>query len=124
MVKYLLLASMGLMPFVSQEDVERYVLRNHDNGTPYVVFFVKGAEQEKVKEELYYPSGQLENIGHFKNGLEHGEWIYYWPNGNVQSFEYYENGKEEGTHYDCNEEGKRVKESNWKRGVIVNQRTL
>lgn len=124
MSKYLLLALMGSLPFASQNDVERYVLRKHDNGKPYVVFFCKGADNEKVKEELYYPSGQLENVGHFQNGLEHGEWIYYWPNGKVKSFEYYEKGKEEGLHYDCNEKGKRIRETEWKRGVMVSQRDV
>ena len=50
MSKYLLLVLMGALPFASQNDVARYVLRKHDSGNPYVVFFCKGADNEKVKE--------------------------------------------------------------------------
>lgn len=110
---------LGCLPFVSQNDVERYVLRQHANGQPYVVFFVKGADQEKVKEELYYDNGQLESIGHFREGREHGEFVYYWPDGTVKSFEYYENGLEEGEHYDQDESGSRTAITVWNRGVIV-----
>lgn len=119
MTKLFLLALCTTLSFPSQDEVERQVLRRYDNGNPYVVFYVHIASMTKVKEELYYEDGNLDYVGHFKDGMEHGDWIYYWPNGNIKSYEYYENGLEEGIHFDSDENGKRLKDTRWEKGTLM-----
>jgi antitoxin component YwqK of YwqJK toxin-antitoxin module len=106
------------------DEPEKHIVRSHDNGNPYVVVYTVGPEYDKVKEELYYEDGQLDYVGHFKNGKEHGDWIYYWPNGNRKSIEYYQNGAENGTMYDYNEKGEPIIEYKYLRGILIKKKDL
>jgi len=38
-------------------------------------------------------SGQLWNVGHFKDNQKHGEWTRYKPDGTVEKTETFERGK-------------------------------
>jgi antitoxin component YwqK of YwqJK toxin-antitoxin module len=89
-----------------------------------VVVYTTGADFEKVKEELFYDTGQLDYVGHYKNGVEHGSWTYYWPNGKLKSEEYYEKGLEEGTMYDYDEAGKKIIEYRYVRGRLMKETKL
>ena len=107
--------------FFQGDEMQRHVVRTHPNGQDYVVMYTVGLENERVKEELFFENGQLDYVGHYKNGQEHGEWIYYWPNGNLKSYELYKRGKEDGIHYDCDENGARIKEYHYMNGTLVKE---
>jgi hypothetical protein len=61
----------------------KFVAASHPNDKPEVVIYMKGKGEEAVKvmEKVYYPNGQLEYVGRFENGVEHGVWEYYYENG-------------------------------------------
>jgi antitoxin component YwqK of YwqJK toxin-antitoxin module len=101
--------------------MEKHIVRTHRNGSPHVVMYTVGNEHERVKEELYFPNGQLDYVGHYKNGVEHGEWIYYYPTGKLKSYESYIRGLEEGIHYDLDSAGTRVKEIHYHKGVLLRE---
>ena len=102
-------------------DLQKHVVRSHSNGSPYVVVYTLGEGNERVREELYYDNGQLDYIGNYKGGVEHGEWIYYWENGNIKSYEYYEDGREQCVAYECNEQGVRIREFYYMNGVLTKE---
>lgn len=117
-----LLCSFGL--FGQSDDIQKHIVRTFDNGNPYVIIYTKGPLNERVKEEIYYESGQLDYEGHYKNGKEHGTWTYYWPNGQMKSIEYYEKGLEQGTMYDYDDQGRVIKEYQYMRGKLVREETF
>lgn len=122
MIKHTFLLFLILSPVVLQDELEtRHVVRTHKNGNPYVVMYTEGPTNERVKEELYYPSGKIDYVGHYRNGAEHGEWRYYWENGVIKSFEFYVRGREEGLHYDCDSLGNRTKEFYYRRGTLMRE---
>lgn len=126
MIKSLFIAQILLLvPFTLQDSAStRHVVRSWPDGNPYVVVYTAGTDQQKVMEELYYESGQLDYIGHYQNGKEHGEWKYFWENGNVKSVEYYEKGLEQGTMFDYNEEGQPIVKYRYVRGDLVSEQKL
>lgn len=125
MLKFITLFMLVLTPLAFQdEELKRHVVRSYKNGKPYVVVYTIGEAHERVKEELYYESGQLDYVGHYRNGIEHGEWTYYWENGAVKSFEYYFKGKEEGLHFECDSLGKRTKEYYYRKGTLLKEISL
>lgn len=114
-----------LAPFQLQDSaLEKHIVRTHDNGNPYVVVYTLGKQQLRVKEELYFDNGNLDYVGHYKGGVEHGEWVYYWENGNVKSWEYYELGLEEGAHYDCDEQGNKVRVYHYRKGTLLREELI
>jgi antitoxin component YwqK of YwqJK toxin-antitoxin module len=120
MFRLLAFVSIFLFSFSLQNDgLKRHVVRTHPNGKPYVVVYTLGDSNERVKEELYYENGKLDYVGTYKNGVEHGDWIYYWPNGKMKSFEHYERGLEEGIAYDCDENGQKTIEYHYRKGVLL-----
>ncbi|MFZ6051796.1 toxin-antitoxin system YwqK family antitoxin [Halocola ammonii] len=120
----LLATLIGIASLAQSSEPEKHIVRRHDNGNPYVVVYTVGPEHDRVKEELYYENGQLDYVGHFKNGKEHGDWIYYWPNGNRKSIEHYQNGSENGTMYDYNEKGEPIVEYKYLRGILIKKTDL
>ena len=85
-MRVLILSILLLVSFscLSQE-LERHVVWKHKNGKPKVVVFVDPVSKEKLKEEIYYFSGQLDYVGNYKNGKEDGLWRYFWENGKLKS---------------------------------------
>jgi len=121
-IRSLLLVGFVIGPLAIQNaDLSKHVVRNHKNGQPYVVVYTQGESQNRVREELYFENGQLDYIGNYKNGREHGEWIYYWENGVVKSYEFYKEGREQGLAYDCDDQGKRIKEYHYLNGELVKE---
>lgn len=122
MFRLLLLFALASFSFILQdEELERHVVRRHSNGAEYVVIYTKGPNHERVREELYYDNGQLDYVGNYHRGVEHGEWIYYWRNGNMKSIEYYEKGRENGVMWDYDEDGNKIKEYRYMRGILVKE---
>ena len=72
-------------------------------------------------EKVYYPNGQLEYVGHFENGVEHGEWKYYYENGTIKFVENWRNGVEHGVHYDYSPDGQVYREIHYEEGKIMRE---
>jgi hypothetical protein len=107
---------------LAQGKLERHVVQKHADGTPYVVVHINPASGEIEKEEVFYPTGKPEWIGHYKGKKEHGKWTYFWPNGNVKSEELYSRGKEEGISVEYNEKGEKVKEILYRKGIVISEK--
>ena len=103
--------------------VHRFVASQHPNGKAEVVIFMKGKgdDAEKVMEKVYYPNGQMEYVGHFMNGVEHGEWKYYYEDGTPKSSETWENGLENGRFIDYAPDGQIRREITYEQGRVVNE---
>ena len=106
------------------ENTTRDVARKHPNGKPYVVVYMRNTTGEIVKEEVFYSNGNLEWEGFYKRSIEEGSWKYYYPNGKLKSNQYYTKGKENGVFLDYNEEGKLIKQSLFKDGNLVSERSF
>ena len=100
---------------------KKYVASSHPNGKNEVVIYMKGKGEEAVKvmEKVYYPNGQLEYVGHFQNGVEHGEWTYYYENGTKKFVEHWDNGLEHGIQYDYAPDGQIFRELHYEKGKLV-----
>ena len=51
---------------------------------------------EKIKEENYYPTGQLSSSVPFLNDLEEGEVVLYYETGKIQEIKRFSKGKLNG----------------------------
>jgi antitoxin component YwqK of YwqJK toxin-antitoxin module len=121
LMKMLLL--LFLFPLLAMQDVpvERTVMRKHDNGKDHVVLYFDKLTGEMLKEEVYFPTGKLRYMGNYKNGVEHGAWMFYYPNGTLKTQETYANGKENGVTTQYAENGKKLKEEHWKHGRLIKE---
>jgi len=64
MIRLLLLSVFFLGTMSLQDELmEKHIVRTHINGSPYVVMYTVGHDQERVKEELYFPNGQMDYVG-------------------------------------------------------------
>ncbi|MBK9515623.1 MAG: hypothetical protein IPO05_18915 [Flavobacteriales bacterium] len=101
----------------------KFVAASHPNNKPEVVVYMKGKGEEAVKvmEKVYYPSGQLEYVGRFENGVEHGIWEYYYENGTRKYTESWANGKEHGVHLDYSPDGQVYRELHYENGRLVKE---
>lgn len=101
----------------------KFVAASHPNGKPEVVIYMegKGEEAEKVMEKVYYPNGQLEYVGRFENGVEHGEWVYYYEDGAKKSLETWVNGVENGVFLDYSPDGQVYRELHYVNGKVVKE---
>ncbi|SRR5690606_2377959 len=115
----LLLATFLLMAC----STKKYVAASHPNGKPEVVIYMdgKGEDAVKVMEKVYYPSGRLEYVGRFENGVEHGEWVYYYEDGTKKFIENWRNGVEHGVHYDYAPDGQVYREIHYEEGRVVRE---
>ena len=100
---------------------KKVIIKEFADGKPEVIIYVKvidGTEQ-KVKEEAYYENGNMEYSGEYKNGTEHGTWIYYYENGNKKAEEKWSNGSEHGTFKEYHPDGKLAREIIYKNGKKI-----
>lgn len=100
---------------------KKQVAARHANGDPEVVVYIKGIGDENIKvmEKVYYENGELEYVGRFQNGVEHGEWIYYYEDGAKKFVEHWENGKEQGIFYDYLPNGQIYRELHYEKGKLI-----
>jgi antitoxin component YwqK of YwqJK toxin-antitoxin module len=100
----------------------KFTASTHPNGKPEVVVYMegKGEEAQKVMEKVYYLNGQLEYVGRFQNGVEHGEWNYYYENGTRKFTEHWENGLEHGVQIDYAPDGQVYREMTYDHGKLIN----
>ena len=115
--------SLALLLLLSCSSTEEIVATKHINGNPEVVVYMqgKGQDAEKVMEKVYYENGQLEYVGRYQNGLEHGEWIYYYQDGTLKFKEQWKNGLEDGIHYDYAPDGQVYREIHYIQGRKVKE---
>ncbi|MBK7384771.1 MAG: hypothetical protein IPI81_15785 [Flavobacteriales bacterium] len=118
-----LLLLVGLLVLLASCSTHKYVAASHPNGKPEVVVYMKGKGEDalKVMEKVYYPSGRMEYVGRFENGVEHGEWVYYYESGTKKFVEHWENGVEHGIHLDYGPDGKVYRELYYDRGRLVKE---
>jgi antitoxin component YwqK of YwqJK toxin-antitoxin module len=118
-----LLAPLLLLLLFSACGPKRFVAASHPNGKPEVVIYLKGKgeDAEKVMEKVYYPSGQVEYIGRFRNVVEHGTWEYFYENGIRKFKEEWVDGLEHGVHLDYAPDGKVYRELHYEQGRLVRE---
>ena len=96
----ILVGALALL-LASCQGPEEVVQQTHADGTPKVVFFYEGAEQErkKVKEDHFYENGNMEMTGTFdEDGTRHGQWTYYHQDGALWSQGNFEHGERSGNY--------------------------
>ena len=120
-MRWLLLLLLSLLLMAC--GTSKFVASSHPNGKPEVVIYMKGKgeEAEKVMEKVYYDNGQLEYVGHFEKGVEHGEWTYYYENGTKKFVENWANGVEQGIFYDYSPDGQVRREIHYDKGRVVKE---
>lgn len=118
---FLLLPAITLV--LASCSTHKYVASSFPNGKQEVVIYMKGKgeEAEKVMEKVYYPNGQVEYVGKFKNGVEHGEWVYYYENGTRKYVEHWVNGLEHGINLDYAPDGQVHRELHYEQGKLVRE---
>lgn len=118
-----LLPSLALLLLLSACGAHRFVASTHPNGKPEVVIFMKGKGEDAVKvmEKVYYTNGQMEYVGHFENGVEHGEWEYFYENGTRKYLETWVDGVEHGIHYDYSPDGQVYRELHYDHGKLTKE---
>jgi antitoxin component YwqK of YwqJK toxin-antitoxin module len=102
---------------------ERFVAAEYPDGRPQVEIFMKGKGEEAVKvmEKVYYPNGQLEYVGRFEDGKEHGLWEYFYEDGTRKYAETWVHGKEHGIHYDYAPDGQVARELHYDHGKLIKE---
>jgi antitoxin component YwqK of YwqJK toxin-antitoxin module len=108
---------------LSSCSTKKFTAASHPNGKPEVVIYMKGKGEEAVKvmEKVYYANGQLEYVGRFENGVEHGTWVYYYENGTKKFVENWENGVEHGINLDYAPDGQVYRELHYDKGRLVKE---
>ena len=99
-------------------DLDKIIVETYADGTPKVVRFYKGEGVDKalVKEEFFYPDGQIRMEGEYKNGMKNGRWISYYNNGNRWSEGYYKKNINEGKTITWHENGQKYYQGYYKNG--------
>jgi len=67
----------------------------------------------------WYPSGELEARGHFRDGLESGLWVRYWENGVRKVEAEFQDGVQHGTMTQFDQMGFVQAESRWDQGQPI-----
>lgn len=118
-----LLLSLTLVMALAGCSTHRFVAASHPNGKPEVVIYMKGTGDDavKIKEKVYYPNGQMEYVGTFKDGVEHGTWVYYYEDGTKKFLENWLNGAEHGVHYDYAPDGQIRRELHYEQGKLLRE---
>lgn len=111
----------GCMFLFTACSTRKYVASTHPNGKPEVVLYLKGKglQAEKVMEKVYYANGNLDHIGRFRDGKEHGEWTYYYEDGTRWVTEHWVNGLEEGVQIEYAPDGQVYLEKYYQAGRLI-----
>lgn len=121
-MRYLII-TIFLLGSLSALAQKKHHVSAYDDGTPEFVVWMKGSpgSEKIVKEEAYFPDGQIEYTGFYKDGVEHGTWIYYYDNGNKKVEEEYKEGLEDGTRYEYALDGSLRTEIRYKKGKVAKE---
>ncbi|MFH1159839.1 MAG: toxin-antitoxin system YwqK family antitoxin [bacterium] len=87
---------------------QKVVEESYPDGTPKRECIYRGSGDKKIllSETFYYPNGQVQVTGGYKNGQRNGYWKYFYENGNLWSEGYYKEGKNHGKRLTYFENGK------------------
>ena len=64
--------------------------------------YIKSGDGNRDTDLVYtgrcsnYSNGKLSSIQQYKNGLDHGKWIFYYQNGNIETIGNFNEGKRVG----------------------------
>lgn len=64
--------------------------------------YIKSGDENRDTDQVYtgrcsnYTDGILSSIQQYKNGYDHGKWIFYFQNGNIETIGSFENGNRIG----------------------------
>ena len=72
----------------------------------------------------YYPNGQLESKGNFKNDLPEGKWTWYYYNGNLKESGTFLGGLKTGRWYKYNGEGSLISIILYDNGDVIDESHL
>ncbi len=78
---------------------------------------------DSVPQTTWYPNGQKESEGHYKNGKQEGLWTYWRENGQKSREYHFKDGKPEGIQTEWHENGQKLGEGNFKNGKLDGLRT-
>jgi len=112
----ILLLGLMISIFGCSGGIEKKVAEAYTDGTPKVIqyFDGEGVAKTMVREQMFYPDGQLRMEGEYKNGQKDGHWISYYNNGNPWSEGFYKEGRNEGKTTTWHENGKKYYEGFYK----------
>lgn len=107
-------------PILAQK---KHIVSSYENGTPEFVVWMKGSpgNEKIIKEEAYFPNGNVEYTGHYKNGTEDGIWTYYYEDGNKKLEESYKAGLEHGSRFEYAPDGSLRVEFQYKNGQLAKE---
>jgi uncharacterized protein len=71
-----------------------------------------------VKFKDYFPNGNLEVEGQYKNDLEQGEFIYYYLGGGKKYVKVFEKGQKEGKFFDYHQNGQLAADAIYKNNEL------
>ena len=85
---------------------------------------------ELVKSTYYYDNGQVSQVGFYKDGKVHGQWIAYDESGNKKAIGEYNKGEKTGKWFFWNNntlsevdysDSRVANIKNWKQDAVVNR---
>lgn len=71
------------------------------------------------KYEEFYPTGELKQLGYFKNGLKESVWKTWFSNGEISSLYNFKNGEKHGEYFRYSITGKVTAQGKFCRGTKV-----
>lgn len=86
-------------------ELTKEVVESFENGQARSEKYYEEGSLRLVKQVLYYPNGQIQQEGEFKDGRRHGKWISYFENGNKWSLNSYDIGNLDGEYKTWYENG-------------------
>lgn len=105
--------------FACGDNLKKEVVSEYSEGVPRKIHHVKWKGNEKiiVKETNYYPNGEVQIEGEYKDGQKHGKWIHWYENGEKWLEENYQNGIKHGESVVYYKSGDIEYEANYQNGV-------
>lgn len=89
--------------------VEEEITKSPDGKIEKVMQFKQnGDKKDIIKETRFYPNGNKQIEGGYRNNQREGKWTYWFENGNIQSEGYFENGVRVGEAKVWYENGKPI----------------
>jgi len=99
LIKIVLLPILIFAGAISCKEKEEIVATRWPEGQKQVTYKIFAGDTANLIDAYYcayYPNGQVWKRGHFKNGMETGEWDYYYQSGKLKSRGNIRNGIMEG----------------------------
>jgi hypothetical protein len=94
---------------------------NHPSGELRAQYEVRvepdGSEVRHGSSTSWYPDGQVESEGSYRNGLREGDWLFRWPNGRRKETGGYSAGRRDGPWRHYHESGPLRAEGSYRDGV-------